>query len=190
MRMTATGSLLAAALIVFAAGSALAGEAGEIWVWTTADGAIHYTDDRERVPEAFRASARVAHEGGGGSYQRVAPPSPNANARAPAAARESAEPPPEAMDPDAIAEAAWRDQARAIDARIAALAAKAADCGDDHVNRSPGDGSRKRRQEREEAQRCADAARDLASARADREALEERAHRAGAPPGWVRAEED
>jgi hypothetical protein len=162
---------------------------GEIWVWTAADGSIHYTDERERIPERYREQARIAHEEGGGSYQQI-PALPPKNERAPAApAPDPAEAPPEATDPEAAAEAAWREQARAIDARIAALAPQAAACANDHVNRSPGDGSRKRRQELEEAERCAAAKRDLASARAEREALEERAHRAGAPPGWVRPAE-
>jgi hypothetical protein len=174
-------ALLLASLL---AASALAeSEQGQIWVWTTPDGAIHYTDDRERVPDAYRDAARVAHEEGGGSYQRM-PAAPAG--RAPAATQSTAA---EAIDPEAAAEAAWRDQARAIDGRIAALAPQVEACKTDHVNRSPGDGSRKRREEREEAERCARARQDLADARAERDALDERAHRAGIPPGWVRTDD-
>lgn len=177
---------LAALLLapLLAAASALAeSEQGEIWVWTTPDGAVHYTDDRERVPDAYREAARVAHEEGGGSYQRM-PAAPAG--RTPAAAEPA---PTEAFDPEAAAEAVWRDQARAIDGRIAALAPQVEACKTDHVNRSPGDGSRKRREEREEAERCARARQDFADAQAERDALDERAHRAGIPPGWVRAED-
>jgi hypothetical protein len=172
--------MIALALLASAAAHA---DEGEIWVWTTDDGSIHYTDDRERIPDAFRARARVAHKEGDGSYQQIpaAKPKPPVAPAAPAA-----EPTPEAVDADAVAEAAWRDQARAIDGRIAALLPQVEACAGDHVNRSPGDGSRKRREEIEEAARCARAETELANARADRAALEERAHRAGAPPGWVR----
>jgi hypothetical protein len=150
----------------------------EIWVWTTADGSVHYTDERERIPDAYRESARVAHKEGGGSYQRI-PAAPAAEAKPKAASGE----------PELAPEAAWREEARAIDARIAALVPEVAACRGDHVNLSPGDGSRKRREEHEEAARCAQATADLAQARAEREALEERARREDAPPGWVRPED-
>ena len=162
---------------------------GEIWVWTTPDGAVHYTDDRERVPEAYRDVARAAHKEGSGWYQSF-PAAPSAQpAAAPAAGAAGSAPPSEPTALDAAAEAGWREEAKAIDARIAAAAPQVEACMGDHVNLSPGDGSRKRREELDEAARCAQAEQDLASARADREALEERAHRAGVPPGWVRASE-
>ena len=149
---------------------------GEIWVWTTADDVVHYTDDRERVPEAFRASARVAHKEGSGSYQHAGPP-----------AAPPADPAREGAQAAAVAaEASWRNEARQLDERITGLVQQVAVCGNDHVNLSPGDGSRKRREEREEAQRCRAATRNLAAARSERDALEERARREGAPPGWVR----
>jgi hypothetical protein len=151
----------------------------EIWVWTTADGSVHYTDERERIPDAYRESARVAHKEGSGSYQRVP--------AAPAATTPAAEPAPPPAEPALAPESAWREEASAIDARIAALVPEVEACRGDHVNLSPGDGSRKRREEHEEAARCAEATADLARARAEREELEERARREGAPPGWVRA---
>jgi hypothetical protein len=174
-------TLTAAALLcVFALSARGARADDEIWVWTTADGVVHYTDDPEQVPQAFRGSARVAQKEGGGSYQRVATPT------APSAGSAANAPP---ADPGADAEAAWRGEAHALDARIAALAPQVDACATDHVHRDPGDGSRERREEREEAERCARVREELGAARAAREALEERAHREGIPPGWLRAED-
>lgn len=153
--------------------------AGEIWVWTTPDGALHYTDDEERIPEAFRDSARLAQREGDGSYQRI----PAVRASAPVPAGPAAQDSSGEISPETV----WRDQAREIDARIAALAPEVERCKGDHVNLSPGDGSRKRRHERDEAQRCEQARSDLAAARAQRSDLEERARREGVPPGWVRS---
>jgi hypothetical protein len=186
MRNAWTTIAVAVALVQLGAQRAHAED--EIYVWTTADGAVHYTDDLERVPDAFRNEVRIAHKEGGGSHQRAA------NARAPATPQRDgvppkpggAEPAP-AQDPEAAEEARWRDQARAIDERIAGLAPQVEACATDHVNRSPGDGSRKRREERDEAQHCAQAREGLASALAEREALEESAHLEGVPPGWVRS---
>jgi hypothetical protein len=163
---------------------------GEIWVWTTADGTVHYTDERERVPETFRESARVAHWEGGGTYQRAAgsaPSAPVASSDTPLRGAEAE--PPALIDPEEAAEAGWRAEARALHERIAALSPQVEACAGDHINSSPGDGSRKRREEREEAERCAGAKQDLAAARADLAALEERAHRADVPPGWLRSED-
>lgn len=175
------------ACAAFAAWQTPACAEDEIWVWTTADGAIHYTDDLKRVPEAYRESARIAHKEGGGSYQRIPVPAPiGAQPTRPAGVAGSG---PDASDAEAAAEATWRERARAIDARLAELAPLVEACANDHVNLSPGDGSRKRREERDEAARCAQARNDLASARAEREALEESARLEGAPPGWVRPEE-
>lgn len=184
MRRTLAALAIALGLAQLAAPAARAED--EIWVWTTPDGAVHYTDDWERVPEAFRDRARVAHREGSGSYQRVEGRTPVPPAAQPEAAPAPDAPPP--LDAEAAAEAAWREQARAVAARIAALTQQVDGCASDHVNQSPGDGSRKRREERAEAERCAQARRDLAEAQADREALEERAHREGVPPGWLRVE--
>jgi Domain of unknown function (DUF4124) len=163
---------------------------GEIWVWTTADGTVHYTDDQGRVPEAFRESARVAHREVDGTSKPVPSRAPSAPVASPAAqVRGDEEEPPAPVDLEAAAEEAWRAQARALHERIATLDPRVEACASDHINRSPGDGSRERREEREEAERCARAKQDLAAARADLAALEERAQRAGVPPGWLRTED-
>jgi hypothetical protein len=178
--MSARGLAVALGLALAAFASAARAE-DEIWVWTAADGTVHYTDDRERVPEAYRSEARVAHREGGGSYQRVPLAAPHAASEA-AAKREAA------LAAEANAEAAWRARAREIDARRRDAAERAAACAGDHVNLSPGDGSRKRRAEREEAERCAKARADLAQAQADWLQLEESAQRESIPPGWLRVD--
>jgi hypothetical protein len=163
---------------------------GEIWVWTTADGTVHYTDDRERVPEAFRESARVAHREDDKTEKPASVPASGVPAVPPTAQTgPDAGEPPAVIDPEAAAEAGWRAEAGALHERIAALEPQVAACAGDHINRSPGDGSRERREEREEAERCARAKQELATARADLDALEERAHRADVPPGWLRTED-
>jgi hypothetical protein len=154
----------------------------EIWVWTTADGAVHYTDEQGRVPEAFREAARVAHREGGGSYQRV----PQA---APLAANDAAAKREAALEAEVSAEASWRARARDIEERTRDAEARVEACAGDHFNNSPGDGSRKRRAEREEAERCAKASADLAQAQAERVELEDSAHQEGIPPGWLRVDD-
>jgi hypothetical protein len=161
---------------------------GEVWVWTTADGTVHYTDDRDRVPETFRESARVAHREG--DVPRSASPAPSEPvAPSDAQPRGAEAEPPALIDLEEAEEARWRGEARAVHERIAALSPQVEACAGDHINSSPGDGSRKRREEREEAERCMGAKLDLAKARADLAALEERAHRADVPPGWLRSED-
>jgi hypothetical protein len=159
--------------------SAAAGEEERLlYSWTSGDGSVHYTDDSSRVPEEFRSSTKtfVARE------RREAQPVPSA---APAKPKAVSEP---AAIYDGWSEVDWRAEAQRLDDAIAALAPVATACEKDHVNLSPGDGSRKRREEAEEARKCAEARSALANAQAEREALSERAHRAGAPPGWVRGE--
>ncbi|HEY8120232.1 MAG TPA: hypothetical protein VII78_02855 [Myxococcota bacterium] len=187
MRFTPFAIALALALAQLAALPARAED--EIWVWTTTDGAVHYTDELERVPDEFRASARVAHKEGAGSYQRVSGGAPAAAAGDASGAKGAATPAAPPGDSDAASESVWRAEAREIDARIAALSERVATCAGDHVNLSPGDGSRKRREEHAEAEACARARADLALATSDREALEERAQRASVPPGWLRTDD-
>jgi len=164
---------LAVPLLCALAGSAAA---DEIYEWVDERGVVHYTDDRELVPEPFRASVRVTEASGDGSYQRVIE---RRGSSAPAA--------PRAEDVvDGLTEAQWRAEAERLDARVAELVPEAKRCENDHVNRSPGDGSRKRKAELAEAATCAKTTSDLISARAERDAFRENAHRAGVPPGWVR----
>lgn len=162
---------------VFALGVAaalgIAAGAGEIFEWTDARGVVHYTDDRDLVPEPFRDSVRVTEKSE--ALQRV-------RARRPPAKPSTA--PDEAA---ALLEAHWRERAAALDAQIARLEPEAARCEGDHYNVSPGDGSRRRREERAEAEACERTRRELAEARAAREELEEEARREDVPPGWLRS---
>lgn len=181
-------TVLALGLAQLAAAGAFA--EGEIWVWTTADGTVHYTDDSARVPEAFRETARVAQREGDTPDKAVPTPAPSSPAASPAARVEpAAGGTPPVIDSEAAAEAGWRAEAQALHERIAALEPQVEACAGDHINRSPGDGSRERREEREEAERCASAKQDLATARANLDALEERAHSEDVPPGWLRSED-
>ncbi|MBM4383082.1 MAG: hypothetical protein FJ091_06890 [Deltaproteobacteria bacterium] len=148
-----------------------------LYAWTSDDGSVHYTDQLARVPEKSRSSAKTFLAKELGAVTRV----PAAPARDKAA-------PPQLELYDGWGEGEWRGETSRLDALVASLSPIVAACATDHVNLSPGDGSRKRREEREEAQKCAEARTALASAQAEREALSERAHRAGAPPGWLRGE--
>lgn len=179
--MSARGLAVALGLAL-ALGASAARAEDEIWVWTTDDGAVHYTDDLERVPEAHRDDARVAHREGGGSYQRVPQGAPLAAGEA--AAKRTA-----ALEAEATAEATWRARASEIATRRRDAAKRVAACAGDHVNRSPGDGSRKRRAERDEAARCAAARAELAQADADQAELDEAAQRESIPPGWLRVDD-
>ena len=157
----------------------------EIYEWTEDDGVIHYSDDLTLVPEQYRGHVRVTEAEGDGATQQA--PAPSA---APAAPAQNAPLPaePSAAELQLAAEANWREQATRLDARIAELAPEAKRCETDHVNLSPGDGSRKRRKELAEAQACDEAEQALAEARKEREALAERARQADVPPGWLREE--
>jgi hypothetical protein len=169
-------------LFIALASPSAAEDEGErlLYSWTSEDGGVHYTDDLSRVPEKFRANPRifVAKE---------------RSAATPASTPATPQPPPtpasKAADVesyDGWTEMEWRDAAARLDGQLASLAPVVAECAGDHVNLSPGDGSRKRREEEAEARRCAEARASYGQATAEREALSERAHRAGAPPGWVR----
>ncbi len=171
---------VAFALAFALAGSAAAADEAQsaraIYEWTDERGVTHYTDDRELVPEPFLGSVRIAELSGDGSFQRAIE------------RRVTAPPAAHALE-EVIAnttEAQWRAEAARLDAVIAELAPLAKKCKGDHRNDSPGDGSRKRQEELAEAEACAEARAGLASARAEREAFGELAHRAGVPPGWVR----
>ena len=47
--------------------------AGVAWTWTTQDGSKAYTDDRERIPERYRASAKRIETGSLTSYDHLSP---------------------------------------------------------------------------------------------------------------------
>jgi len=146
--------------------------ADQIYEWVDERGVIHYTDDRELVPEPFRASMR-ASEASPASAPRVI------ERRVPAA--------PALDEPiGGMSEAQWRAESERLDALIAQLAPEAKRCENDHVSQDPGDGSRTRKAELAEAEACAKTRAGLTNARAERDAFRENAHRAGVPPGWVR----
>ena len=155
--------------------------AADIYEWVADDGSVHYTDALEQVPEQYRGGMRVTEDEDSGATQQV-PASPAAPAAIPARAAS----PVDDESIDGMNEAQWRAEAVRLDTLILELAPKAESCEGDHINLSPGDGSRKRREEHAEADACAETEKALKEARADREALAERAHLADVPPGWLR----
>jgi hypothetical protein len=54
-------------------GLAGAASAGSVWRWTANDGSVAFTDDVKRIPEQYRASAKVVRTGDLGSYARYTP---------------------------------------------------------------------------------------------------------------------
>ena len=68
----------------------------------------------------------------------------------------------------------------------AQLEERAASCEGDSFRWSPGAGSRAYREEQAEADACQQVTHDLDMNRRWLETLTENAHRAGAPPGWLR----
>ena len=154
----------------------------EIYEWTEEDGVVHYADGLTQVPDQYRDSVRIT--------ETVSPEPPQAAA----APQQAAAPPPAAASPaekqpsEEMSEAQWRAEATRLDALIAKLAPEAKRCETDHINLSPGDGSRKRGEEYAEAKACAETGEALVRAHTDREALTERARQADVPPGWLRGE--
>lgn len=80
----------------------------------------------------------------------------------------------------------WRASAEKYRNAIAQLEERADACEDDSFRWSPGAGSRAYREEQSEADACRRVGDDLDMNRRWLEKLEENAHRAGAPPGWLR----
>ncbi len=156
----------------------------DIYEWTADDGSAHYTDVFELVPAQYRAGVRITKGENAGAPQQVAPAAPAAPAQTPAATAAPAEPAAIA----GLTEAQWRAEAERLDALITALEPEAKRCEGDHINLSPGDGSRKRAAELAEAEACVKTRKELADAHADRETLDENAHRGDVPPGWVRGD--
>ncbi len=182
------GALLGVVLVVLAAPML-----GEVFKWTDKNGAVHYTSDINQVPPGQRDLARAAANSGKGSLQRIRSSAPNLrsarSAPSSGAIRTAspASPAPAAEERvEGKSEAQWREQAQRHRARIAVLEPIAEGCEDERFDWSAGDGGRKYRAEQAEAEACDGTRRDLALERSQLENLEERAHRAGVPPGWMR----
>ena len=155
----------------------------EIYRWTDANGVTHYTTDINQVPAAQRAAASAPR--GGGSLQRVEskprPPAPAATASVPAS--------PAAADAERIAgkdEGAWRTEAEQLRRRVALYEPIVDRCKGDSLRISAHSSREQIREESEEAAACDRSRSELELAARTLADFEERAHRAGVPPGWIR----
>lgn len=188
MTRTTRGLLLGLSLALIAPASS-----AEFYKWTDANGIIHFTANLDEVPPSQRPGA-AAGKSGTGSFQRIesglrnppASPSrgtPSATTATPSAAAEAA--PPE-VRPGGRTEAEWKADFRQYREAIQRLEPVAERCQDDRFRWTEGAGKRKWQEETDEAQACGRARNELDLNRRWLERLEEKAHRAGVPPGWAR----
>lgn len=170
----------------------------EFYKWTDANGIVHFTANLDEVPPSHRAAAS-AGSGGKGSFQQIgsgapaASATPAAPAPSPASTDRTPSTSPKRASRDAVpethggrTEAQWQADAVKFRSAIERLEAEAERCKDDEVRWAPGAGRRKYDEEMNEAEVCAKARNELDMNRRWLENLEERAHRAGVPPGWIR----
>jgi hypothetical protein len=177
--------LLGCAACLGLASSALA----EIYKWVDREGKTHYTSDLNQVPASQRDLARASGGTGKGSVQRISTPSASAPAPKTPLSRPAAPTSPASPAEDAVGgrtEAEWRADARGLREQIAGLEERAAECKKDGFRWSPDAGSRAYEEEAAEANACQRVQSDLDLQRRQLEQLEERAQRAGVPPGWIR----
>ena len=73
---SAARAIVAACMLIGIAQTATA----EIWAWRTEDGVYAYTDDRDQIPERYRAQAKVVGDHSLSSYKRFTPQDPAATA--------------------------------------------------------------------------------------------------------------
>jgi hypothetical protein len=178
-----------AAVVVLALSTAAVPAAGEIYRWVDEAGKVHFTGDLSQVPAGQRGTAGEASRAGRGSLQRVI--------ESPPAAEEPARPSmrPSAVGPAAPApeervggrtEAQWRAEVRKYRDAIARLEPRAEACASDRFRWAPGAGRRAYEEELREDEACRRVERDLETNRLWLQNLEEKAHRSGVPPGWLR----
>jgi len=168
--------------------------AGEIYRWVDASGNVHFTADLTQVPPDQRPGAAHVSPAGRGSVQRVierqTPAEPNDQPPANASsAGGSARAPAAAAQEERFggrSEAEWRALARKYRDAIERLEPRAQACESDSFRWTPGAGRAAYREEAAEAEACSRVRNDLDTNRRGLEKLEESAHRAGAPPGWLR----
>ncbi len=166
----------------------LAGPAGaEIYRWVDAQGREHFTTRLEDVPPADRERAR-AEAAGRRSIQRAQPRSGAAPRPRPARKPwQVEEPEPEGRD-----ETWWRDEHASRLDRVRELEARIAELEELGVTQPPAPrhvsnaSSRRWHRYRSRWRERQRAESDLRSARGSLDRFEERARRAGVPPGWLR----
>lgn len=166
----------------------------EIYKWTDAEGVVHFTSNPDEVPAAQRARAAEAGRAGKGSFQRVVPSGASAAARAPAApapprSRAGAKKASREAGEERVGgrtEAEWRAEAEKHRSAIARLEPLVERCKDDSFRFSEGAGRRAYREEEAEVDGCRKLRDEKDMHERWLETLEEKAHSAGVPPGWIR----
>lgn len=157
----------------------------ELYRWTDARGITHYTSDINQVPASQRELARKTVPSGKGSLQRIGAPAARSGAAQEPAAPAS---PRRATDDlvDGKDEAQWREEATRLRARVALHAGPAERCQGDRLRLHARSSRAQIEEETAEAKGCERTARELALAQRMLSDFEERAHRLGVPPGWIR----
>ena len=177
-------------LAVLAAACLLAATAAaEVYRWTDPQGKVHYTSDLSRVPEAQRDAAKAsAGEAKGGAVMRIES-RPPAKPAVPAATPEGAPAGPPQPAEEVYGgrdESWWRSEAAKFREAIERLEVQTEQCTAGEFRWSAGAGGRAYDEESAEADACGRIQSELQMNRRWQETLEENAHRAGVPPGWLR----
>jgi hypothetical protein len=166
---------------------ALDASAGEIYRWVDAQGNVHFSDE----PPPHQAGSEWQPEADG-TFQVVPqePPAPRATpprARVPAPARPAAAKPPQQARKGGATQQEWRRRSQAIEREVSGIEKQleALDEGPLVVHRSSRQNGVWWDQENT-AQRRARLERELEQANRDLEKLQDKARRAGVPPGWLR----
>jgi hypothetical protein len=184
-RRADTGRVPRLPILLVSALVAGAAAAGEVYRWTDPQGEVHYTSDLERVPEAQRDAAKASvGRKQGGAVMRIEtrrPPEPVPAAETEPAPELPSEPAPSYGGRD---EATWRAESKRLRDAVETLEAEAEACGAGEFRWSAGGGGRD--EDADAADACGRVRSELDMNRRWLEDLEEDAHRAGAPPGWLR----
>lgn len=174
-------------LVVICVLALAAPASSEIYRWEDQNGVEHFTTNLTEVPPSQRDLAKARAAVKSGSLQRVETtvrrtPTPNRTAG-------SASAPARGAGEDAIAgrtEQQWRDEATRLRARVALYAPHAERCQGDSLRISAGSSREHIREEAAEAEACERSRFEHSLAEKALADFEERAHRTGVPPGWIR----
>jgi hypothetical protein len=166
----------------------------EIYRWVDAQGREHFTTNKSQVPAAYRNQVTTTE---GGNLSRASSSSAGrsgAEAEQPGGdERFGGAPPAIAAEQETEeqylgkGEEEWRREVESLRRRVEMLEPIAERCeGSEDVRISPASDSRAYEEEASEAEQCQRTRQDLDLHRGMLDSLEERARRAGVPPGWLR----